>query len=117
MEITLNSPWFELVKAGLKKYEGRRKTAKILTLHKGDILTVHHHTDNTLTPFHIIVEDVLEFPTFKDALEALPLQEVLPIEDITVEKGVQIYYKYVSQVTQEKDGVVMIKVSPYKQAT
>jgi ASC-1-like (ASCH) protein len=110
INITLNSPWFELVRDGKKKYEGRRKHPKYMCLQKGDLLAVSHHTDKSLESYDVCVESVLEFPTFKHALEVLPLEEVLPIDDITVEKGVNVYYKYVSQATQEKEGIVMIKL-------
>lgn len=110
VNITLNSPWFELVKKGAKKYEGRRKLPKYASLVEGDVITVSHHTDVTREPYYARVDVVLEFPTFKDALDALPIHEVLPIENITVEQGVEIYHKYVSQATQEKDGIVMIKL-------
>lgn len=108
--LTLNSPWFELVRDGKKVYEGRRQTPKMMGLKCGDTITIHHHIDKKQAPYNVVVEDVIPFATFKHALEALPIEEVLPIENITVSEGVSIYHKYVSQATQEKDGVVMIKI-------
>lgn len=43
-------------------------------------------------------------------MRALPLKQILPVADITVEKGIEIYKKLVSLPTQQKDGVVMIKL-------
>lgn len=109
--MTLNSPWFELTKSGKKIYEGRKKAAKYTDMQKGDIITFYHHTDKTIEPFHVIVKNIYTFPTFKDALEILPIEDVLPIDGVTVQKGVEIYYNYVSQKTQEKEGIIMIKTS------
>ncbi len=109
--MSLNSPWFELVKSGVKIYEGRRITPKVNRIKKGDIIEFKHHIDSSIPIFNVIVEDILSFPTFRHALEILPIQYILPIPNITVDEGVNIYYKYVSQTTQEKDGVIMLKVS------
>ena len=110
LNITLNSPWYELMKDGKKIYEGRRATEKIKNMKVGDILKVEHHVDKTLPSFYIEIIDKLYFKTFEEALNELNIHEVLPIPDINVAQGVEIYKKYVSLETQLKDGVVMLKV-------
>ena len=109
-QFSLNDPWFELVKEGKKIYEGRRKTEKVMGLVKGQVIEFRHHVDSDRGVIRRVVEDIIEFPSFHDALIALPIEQVLPLEDITVEKGVEIYKRYVSLETQQKDGVVMIKL-------
>jgi len=42
-------------------------------------------------------------------MTTLPLNDILP-GVATVAEGKDIYYKFVSQTTQETDGVVMIEV-------
>ena len=114
----LNSPWFELMRDGKKIYEGRRNTPKISKLQRGQMIKMQHYIDNTIEPFRVVVENVLFYPTFESALQDLPLYDVLPLDDITIEQGVEIYKKYVSLNTQTKDGVIMLKVSrlyDYKQ--
>ena len=106
----LNSPWFELVKQGKKIYEGRRYTETISTIKKGDIITFKHYNNHKIEPYNVVVEDIIKYQTFEDALYQLPIHDVLPIENITIEKGVEIYKKYVSIATQIRDGVVMIKI-------
>lgn len=106
----LNSPWFELVKEGKKIYEGRRKMPYITKYKIGDIITFSHNTNTTIEPFNVVIEDILEYATFEDALNVLPLYEVLPIDDITIEHGIEIYKKYVSLPTQIKDGIIMLKI-------
>lgn len=107
----LNSPWFELVKEGKKIYEGRRNTCKILDICLiGNIVTIKHYTDENQEPYQVIIEDFKHFPTFEDALKELDINEVLPVENITVDEGILIYQKYVSLQTQINDGIIMIKI-------
>lgn len=111
MNLTLNDPWFDLVRTGKKLYEGRRRTPKVSLIQPGEILTIAHHTDKARIPFSVKVEETLEFASFEAALTALPIEQVLPVPDITIAQGVEIYKKFVSIPTQERDGVVMLKVS------
>ena len=109
--IHLNSPWFELVRDGKKKYEGRRKTALTDSYQIGSLLEVRHYIDKTIEPFTVCVQERLLFQTFEEALNTLDVQEVLPIEGITVQKGIDIYQQYVSMATQLKEGIVMLRLS------
>lgn len=107
----LNSPWFELVRDKKKLYEGRRRTPKTSQLKTGDIISIKHYTKPDIEePYKVSIEDILHFQTFEDALKHLPLHDVLPIDDISVEKGVEIYQRYVSLQTQKSDGVIMLKI-------
>jgi len=110
VRFTLNNPWFDLVQSGLKIYEGRRSTPKIKALVVGDEITIAHHTEQHRQPYTVIVEEMLEFSNFEVALINLPIEQVLPIPNITVAEGVEIYKKYVSLPTQERDGVTMLKI-------
>jgi ASC-1-like (ASCH) protein len=113
--LSLNSPWFEFVKQGVKKYEGRRNTANIQKISVGDTIEIRHYTDATQNPYNVKVEDMLTFATFRDALSVLPIDQVLPTGTCvpyTIDEGDAIYQRYVSLVTQEKDGVVMLKIRP-----
>ena len=111
--ITLNSPWFEYVRDGKKIYEGRRKTDKTKEYKIGDILIINHHTDILQEPYKVIIQDILSFPTFKDALTNLPIENILP-NIKTIDEGVEIYKKYVSLNTQIQDGIFMIKIKLIK---
>jgi len=107
---SLNSPWYELVNEGKKVYEGRRNSDKIRQISVNDIIMFYHHTDKTMAPIITKVQEVIYYPTFRDALCSLPLQQVLPLPDMTVDKGVEIYKRFVSEGTQERDGVAMIRL-------
>jgi ASC-1-like (ASCH) protein len=106
----LNTPWYEFVQNGEKIYEGRRATEKVLGIKTGDKIMFIHATDDSRDNITVDVLDILSYPTFRDALESLPMQKVLPITGLTIDQGVDIYKKYVSLPTQIKDGVIMIKI-------
>ena len=105
----LNSPWFELTKAGKKIYEGRRKTPIIDSIQIGDIVEIKHYVNRDKTYFVKII-DKLYFQTFEEALNKLNINDILPIEDIDIIKGIEIYKQYVSIKTQESDGICMLKI-------
>jgi ASC-1-like (ASCH) protein len=106
----ISSPWFELVRSGEKIYEGRRNTSRTSELTVGQQLEIRHFTNCTAASYFVTIVDILHYPTFEHAMRALPLKQILPVADITVEKGIEIYKKLVSLPTQQKDGVVMIKL-------
>ena len=43
-------------------------------------------------------------------MNKLNINDVLPIEDIDITKGIEIYKQYVSLKTQEADGICMLKI-------
>lgn len=108
--MTLNDPWFDLMKTGKKIYEGRRNTEKIRSIKVGDIIQISHHVNKHIEPLYVVVTEIHNFASFEEALKTLPINEILPIENINIEKGIEIYLKYVSLETQLKDGVIMLKI-------
>lgn len=106
----LNSPWFELTKDGKKIYEGRRRTKIIDSIQIGDIIEIKHYVNRELESYFVKIIDKLYFQTFEKALKKLNINEVLPIEDIDINKGIEIYKQYVSLKTQEADGICMLKI-------
>ena len=104
-KITLHTPWFEYLRDGIKKFEGRDFTNG--RFHKGQALTVAHATSQSEQPYKVIVKDIMEFPTFKHALHALPIEDVLPGVE-TVDEGCYIYQNYVSLDRQKHNGIIML---------
>ena len=105
----LHDEWFQLVQSGKKKYEGRRKTVFIDSIEIGETLEIRNYNKPS-APFRVRVTAKKEYATFEDALKHLQLEDVLPVDGITVERGVEIYKQYVSIETQMRDGVVMLKL-------
>ena len=48
--MTLNDPWFHLVRSGRKRFEGRRLTCKVQAIRIGDAIEFSHHTDKASHP-------------------------------------------------------------------
>jgi ASC-1-like (ASCH) protein len=109
--ITLNDPWFDYVKQGIKKYEGRCYWKSVLKYQINDLLKISHHTDLSKKPYIVKIKHIVLYPTFEEALKTLPLEEVLPGVS-TIEEGIHIYLKFVSLDTQLTYGVCMIEVEP-----
>lgn len=109
--MSVNEPWFSYIKNGTKKYEGRCYRGKTLLVQKGDLIAFQRHPlqDNDNETVLKTVAKVHVFPTFEDALKALPIGEMLPgVTDVAT--GVLVYYKYVSRETQLAHGVCMIEL-------
>ena len=109
MSITLNSPWYEYVRDGLKKYEGRCNWKMVKDLKIGDHLLISHHTNRNLPTYKVKIIDLLYFSDFEEALNKLTLSEVLP-GILTIADGVEIYKKYYKLQTQKENGVCIIKI-------
>ncbi len=109
--LTLSDPWFEYVRQGRKIYEGRRlKMSFFRTLSVGTLIKFKHYNNEGIEPFYARVIGILEFNSFQEALEQLPLSEVLP-DVATIAEGVSIYEQYVSQRAQKQSGVCMLKIA------
>jgi len=108
--MSLNSPWLEHVASGRKIYEGRRRTEKINEIRPGNIISflpVTSSPNDKSIDCKVIA--IHSFDTFRDALETLPIDRVLPGVR-SVDEGVSIYARFVSIPTQIRDGVVMIQL-------
>jgi len=108
-KMTLNSPWYELVRDGIKTYEGRCnwKTTKEYKI--GDTLEISHHVDKTHPTYCVKIIDILHFKDFEEALQTLGLENTLPTIK-TIDDGISIYHQYHKQSTQDTHGVCMIHV-------
>jgi ASC-1-like (ASCH) protein len=107
--ITLNDPWFDAMKQGTKKYEGRCNWKQAAQYQVGDMLAVSHHTDKARPSFRLAIQAIHKFDTFEQALTVLPLQDVLP-GVATVQEGVEIYKRDVSLATQQAQGVLLLEM-------
>ena len=106
MELSIGDPWFEFIKFGKKRYEGRKASDKLKELKKGDIIKLVHHTGLSLL---VKIIDIHSFPTFEDGLKVLPLLKTLPSIN-TVDEGVEVYKKYVKLETQKTFGVLFFEI-------
>jgi ASC-1-like (ASCH) protein len=107
---TLNTPWYEYVKSGEKIYEGRKCSRKTKEIENGDIIEFKHHCNEKLPSIKVKILSINNYRTFRQALETLPINKILPTPNITVDEGVNIYYRYASHKSQVKDGVCMVEI-------
>ena len=108
--LSVQSPWFELLRSGDKRYEGRLNVSPYSTIQPGDRLLISHSSDPSLPSFPLQVTAVHSFPTFHCALTALPLSSVLPgIADVPA--GVAVYERFYSTERQTQRGVRMLRVT------
>lgn len=109
-KITLNSPWYEFVRDGKKLYEGRSAKNDVTKYAAGDLLEIRHHVNNTSPAYTKKIVSLTLFRDFRAALTSLGLGTVLPGVE-TIDEGVKVYYRYVSQTTQDTHGVCMIELA------
>lgn len=107
--ITLNEPWFEYVKLGIKKYEGRCNWKDAAKYTIGDILHISHHTEPLKQSFDVEIVDIIHYNTFETALINMGMDEILPNVE-TIEEGINIYLSYVKLSTQLANGIIMFKI-------
>lgn len=107
--ITLNSPWYEYVRDGYKKYEGRCDWKQVKEYVVGDLINVSHHTDSTREQYQIQIVKIHKYKNFEEGLRNLNLNQVLPGVQ-TVEEGIEIYKKYYKLSTQNEHGICMIEI-------
>lgn len=98
----LSSPWFLLVKHGIKTVEGRIDKGEF---HKGEKIVFWNGNEVT----ERLISDVIKYKSFREMIEAEGLHRVLP-GILTIEEGVKIYRKYYSE-DDEKMGVIAIRLS------
>lgn len=111
--ITLNTPWYEHVLSGRKRYEGRRYFGRVKSYKVGDTVVIKHHTDVTKASYQMKISNIQLFKSFEHALTVFyatnTIDLILP--NITsIQDGIEIYKKYVSIPTQIRDGVSIIQL-------
>lgn len=111
MKLKLNSPWFDLVKDGKKKYDVRENTKETDKLFIGDVITFSHKTDKTKKPYDVVVGEILHFKTFRLAIRKMGIDKLMPGAK-TINKACLVYQQYVTLADQRKNGVIVIGISP-----
>ena len=112
-KIFINDEYIDYIRREMKLYEGRRYYGNTRNYKVGDVLLMYSSLKkDECVLLRVTIYGIHLFPTFLHALNELPLKEILPNVN-NIEDGVKIYHQFVSQETQEKDGVCMIRIKPY----
>lgn len=105
--INVSQPWFDLIKQGSKKVEGRLNKGKFKDLRVGDIIHWEFKDNQVKTK----ITRISHYSSFYDMLMYEGLRNVLPSEGIdSLEKGVQVYRQYFSLEKEKEFGVLAIKL-------
>lgn len=104
----LSQPWFDLIKSGGKKYEGRINTGFWKDLKVKDTFIFY---DGKEQSYKVEVVSTREYKNFKDGITDVGLNNILPPEaDNTIEQAIQnVYYKYYTKQQEMTYGIVMLQ--------
>ncbi|KAL0387986.1 UNVERIFIED_CONTAM: hypothetical protein Sradi_2680400, partial [Sesamum radiatum] len=102
-ELDVQEPFFSQLRDGLKTIEGRCAVGKYKRFQSGHLLLFN----KSLTAQ---VQDVRQYASFHEMLEAEGLSKVLP-GVTSIEAGVQIYRRFYSEEEERSNGVLAVCVS------
>ena len=111
-ELGLREEYFNLVKKGIKIYEGRLNDEKRKQIEKGDLIVVKKDPERKES-FMVKVVDKFEFDSFRTMAETLDSTQ-LGFAGRSVDEIVETYRKFYSKENESKLGVVAIKVEVEK---
>ena len=105
MEITVASPWFELIRDGKKIVEGRLNRSKFASFHTGTTLVINSSgSDEKVVA---VVTRVCKYPTFKAYLSQEGLARTLPGVQ-SIKEGVAVYRQFYDKAKEKEHGVLAI---------
>lgn len=103
----LSQPWFDLVRQGAKRFEGRINSGFWGQVSPGKRFIFYNEQES----FVVEVKSTKKFQSFQTAIEWVGVERVLPGLDLTVEEAVnQVYYEFYSKQMETHYGVVIIEV-------
>jgi ASC-1-like (ASCH) protein len=105
MRVSINQPYFDLIRKGLKTIEGRLRKGIFASFKKGDVVEWVYKDSVVRTK----ITNVYKYPSFKTMLKMEGLKHVLPgVNSLT--DGVGVYRQWYSEDDEKKYGVVAIEV-------
>ncbi len=107
-EMTIKPEYFELVKAGIKKYEVRTNDDRRKKMHVGDVIRLINESENK-EELRLKIINKIEFPTFTKLYDSLPKRDV-GFEGRTTESIVNELRRFYSEELEKQLGVVAIEV-------
>jgi ASC-1-like (ASCH) protein len=100
--INVQNPWFDYIKEGKKKIEGRINKGLFKILKKDDIVKIVNNKESV----KVIIKKIVHYDSFEDYLSTEGLSKTLPgIKSIT--DGIAIYRQFYTE-QQEKEGILAI---------
>jgi ASC-1-like (ASCH) protein len=109
-EIHVSEPWFTSIKNKTKKYEGRLNTLLFAKFKTNDILTIFNK--QLKQHFDVTITEIFHFDTFRQMLNDLGVENVLPGIK-SVDEGVMVYRQWYNEDKEKQFRVLAIKVAPF----
>lgn len=103
----LQSPHFETVQSGLKKFELRLYDEKRQKIKKGDIIDIEHNDDPD-NKYQVKVLSLARFKTFAEAMISIGIETILP--GITLMEGLKVYSDIYPWANEKKYGVLALRI-------
>lgn len=104
-ECNLQTKYFMEICKGSKRFEMRIYRDKWTKINTGDILKI----SNIGYIIYCLVEEAIQCSSFRDALEAFDIDQMLPYGNY-VEDGLIIYNKIYNDSIDKKFGVIVFKL-------
>ena len=108
-EMLIKPEYFELVKAGIKKYEVRTNDDRRKNMHVGDFIKLIKEPEKEETLMLQITRKI-EYPNFTELYDSLPKKDV-GFEGRTTESIVNELRRFYSEEVENQLGAVAIEVS------
>ena len=105
IEMSIQEPYFTLIKNGRKKIEGCLDKGKAAKLIIGDKIRFTNNNKSIM----VRVVNIVKYPSFEDYLIQEGLRRTLPNID-SIKKGVNIYHTFFTPEQEQQYGVIAIYV-------
>jgi ASC-1-like (ASCH) protein len=109
----LSQPFFDDIRNGEKKYEGRVRRKIWADIAVGDIVTWWNDDGGNYQEYSARVSHLSYFDTFKEAIESVGLQNILPSEHkigSDIETAIQnVYRRWYDETKENTYHVVLLK--------
>ena len=108
----VSEPWFSLISLGIKTIEGRKNKGIFKELKIGDVVEWFNNDFNDREVKTKII-DKRVYKTFKEYLEKEGIEKTVPGQ-LSLEQGLNVYYKYYTEESVKDCGVVAIELELVK---
>lgn len=104
--LSVKQPWFDFIKSGKKKIEGRLNSGLFAKLNIGDCIT---WTNNNLS-CKTYITSIKKYDSFANMIVAEGIENVLPNKKL-LSDGVVVYRQFYTPEREAQNGVVAIGLS------
>ena len=108
----MNEPWYSLIEKKKKTMEARLNKFGIEKLKKGDVMEIINKNDRKKSLL-VIVKDRKHYESIELYLKDC-LKQALPINFMTIEKGIETYRQYISEQTENEMGIEALAIEVFE---